>query len=686
MLLLSVIFIIYPLLCSTQSINNSIILTLNPAKDNLAPCTCDVTPQICDINCCCDKDCTQSDLAVFSYCLPQAQHQIDPLVDYYNCSNINAYKENWFPILCIHSSTSVLLGKYFLPSSQPILQTTSDFDTKFKNQAMKEYNSRSQYLDDTFSTSTRFETTQRSTCFNNFQTYKNGSCILTNSNNVLIFPRPILSRRCSYSSPVKYLFNLDTHFCDIDLDSASCTTNTQLNPSSYNNPGILDKFGGSIVSPQLEMYSCGVTNKFSDNSKLNADLINQTPVNAADNCQLSNKTFIFDRLSTNACSTQPPNSQTYPVVRDSYSSEDFTTCTRITTSSSPSLSGQTCTGVVTRVKYVLFWKNSTITKVLIRLVTNDLPINSKISQKFELVWHPDDDTATQSAQTVTQYENILASQSQRELSGPNGYLFNKPIISGRLINNVVDTSLDNSMGSYLTNSDNLCGINSLKRKILFGLNLTSSCQIRVDINDFNKCSNLRKLIFNRLNAYYVPSDYVAKSGNITYTQLDSQWLKVYQQENIINNWIYASLNEDTNKTNQICTQIPSGLTVWFLYAKVGLINNEPINEILSTYVTYSKSTWQFKCKKDLNNDCSTNEFKIDFNTKFIDITKGDLNSSTLGCNNNTESCINDILWIWTNNYEGESVLYLWTVNLSLVFGICCILIVHVIFFGLTCPC
>ncbi|KAG9461137.1 hypothetical protein GDO78_017985 [Eleutherodactylus coqui] len=37
----------------------------------VAICTCDLTPGNCDINCCCDPDCSSSDpTSVFSFCKP----------------------------------------------------------------------------------------------------------------------------------------------------------------------------------------------------------------------------------------------------------------------------------------------------------------------------------------------------------------------------------------------------------------------------------------------------------------------------------------------------------------------------------------------------------------------------------------------------------------------------------------
>lgn len=39
---------------------------------DLGPCPCDLTSNGCDVNCCCDTDCSDSDRQAFSYCLPNS--------------------------------------------------------------------------------------------------------------------------------------------------------------------------------------------------------------------------------------------------------------------------------------------------------------------------------------------------------------------------------------------------------------------------------------------------------------------------------------------------------------------------------------------------------------------------------------------------------------------------------------
>ncbi len=41
-------------------------------------CSCDISVDTCDVNCCCDVDCTESDVKAFSDCLKAEIYDPDP--------------------------------------------------------------------------------------------------------------------------------------------------------------------------------------------------------------------------------------------------------------------------------------------------------------------------------------------------------------------------------------------------------------------------------------------------------------------------------------------------------------------------------------------------------------------------------------------------------------------------------
>jgi hypothetical protein len=163
---------------------------------------------------------------------------------------------------------------------------------------------------------------------------------------------------------------------------------------------------------------------------------------------------------------------------------------------------------------------------------------------------------------------------------------NMPIISGRLVNNAVDTSSANRIAGFLTNSDNLCGQYALRRPVNFGEDISSTCNVVISSKSFD-CACLTSIISNQLNAYYVPSDYVSKVGNMTdFDPANSNWLPIIRQ-----NLAQPAQPPCDNSTGQLvcpsqknmCFNIPSGIDVWFLYADAGKSDGQAIHQIMAVY-------------------------------------------------------------------------------------------------------
>lgn len=77
---------------------------LNPAYD---PCECDLTPNSCDPDCCCDNTCTVDDkTAAKLVCPVQVRPIFDKTIDRWYCQDIynnpRLIEEDWFPIICIN--------------------------------------------------------------------------------------------------------------------------------------------------------------------------------------------------------------------------------------------------------------------------------------------------------------------------------------------------------------------------------------------------------------------------------------------------------------------------------------------------------------------------------------------------------------------------------------------------------
>ena len=147
------------------------------------------------------------------------------------------------------------------------------------------------------------------------------------------------------------------------------------------------------------------------------------------------------------------------------------------------------------------------------------------------------------------------------------------MISDNSVNtSFIDTSNKFSISSFITNIDNYCSERMLRKKIKFGLNTNSFCQIRVNRNKFKNCSCLRHLMYNQLNSYFIPSDYVSKTGNLSqndYNNITNNWIKIYKQD--LSKFLLNSSMETIDSTvTNTCINVPSGVHIWFLFANVGL--------------------------------------------------------------------------------------------------------------------
>lgn len=125
-----------------------------------------------------------------------------------------------------------------------------------------------------------------------------------------------------------------------------------------------------------------------------------------------------------------------------------------------------------------------------------------------------------------------------------------------------------------------------RTQIKFNENLNFNCIVQLTKQDLsNQCSCLKNLLFNKLNDYFVPSNYVSKNGNPDMTQFNSSdWLDINPVTRQFNN--AASSNLDNSNVEGICPNVPYKIIVTFLYAKAGKASGIDYNEIIGTQLRY----------------------------------------------------------------------------------------------------
>jgi hypothetical protein len=257
--------------------------------------------------------------------------------------------------------------------------------------------------------------------------------------------------------------------------------------------------------------------------------------------------------------------------------------------------GNTCVNSVLGIRYLLIWNGGNLTQILVRILLNDLDLaNNQIvkqNQLFETKWLHETTAVLYSVNSITKYDEVIEKYDYIKTikSGNKGYLYGRPLISGYLNtnneNDLVDISYKNRISTFKMLNGNLCGSHSnLERSIIkFGHNTTSSCMIRLtkkDLSSDSSCKCLKKIIFDKFNDYYLPSNFISKNGNPNITSyIESEWINIYPKD--IRLLKYTNISSDTLNT---CRDVPYKMTLWIFYADVGKTQNEPIYEVVASEV------------------------------------------------------------------------------------------------------
>uniref|UniRef100_A0A1A7WAY1 Tectonic family member 2 n=1 Tax=Iconisemion striatum TaxID=60296 RepID=A0A1A7WAY1_9TELE len=96
---------IYAQLFPTNAGSDNQTVIPNQVYQPLGVCPCDLTLRVCDVRCCCDKDCSSADLKLFaSHCLPGPfGGQVSPAPEYQCSVQSSENTPDWFPFLCVNS-------------------------------------------------------------------------------------------------------------------------------------------------------------------------------------------------------------------------------------------------------------------------------------------------------------------------------------------------------------------------------------------------------------------------------------------------------------------------------------------------------------------------------------------------------------------------------------------------------
>ncbi|XP_036360308.1 tectonic-3-like [Octopus sinensis] len=411
-----------------------------PPNTDIGSCPCDLTAHGCDVNCCCDSDCSSDDQQAFSHCIAFNPIIDDRLCFPENLMTVNVYfKTNVSDdgILCIYYDNKAERNFY----KNPKLVTTEEMFLEYE----KRYSGPSYKVQE-----------PKAPTFGDF--YKSGNSIYILGSDYVAgyftLPTTLATGFCVDNNPAAYLVD-KTQQCVRDLKSLDeeCEISPRISAYSY-----FEDFK-IVVTPKVfeESFLKMLLNKTADTfdsgsksaNQLGLDLYNSNYTIAISNVTLCSESGCFDPSEFNSSANQ----------------------------FAPMLSGSRCTNVVNKVVY-RFIHNGTygiisvrVTLNLIDLTQSDLPFTQTFTTEFHELAAEDD----------TYFRR----------SGNPGYLKGEPLLAGTKINlptgrSIINLSSDRT--NWLTipqpSPDGSCsGKNRVP--VNFGVDMRSGCSLKLKLSDLS---------------------------------------------------------------------------------------------------------------------------------------------------------------------------------------------------------
>ncbi|XP_041059372.1 tectonic-2 [Carcharodon carcharias] len=422
--------------------------------------------------------------------------------------------------------------------------------------------------------------------------YRQGDRIVKNEDEYLTIPQRSLSGQCLRNAPVAYLEDFDTH-CVTPLTAAACTDSHGISDYIQNGQGLL--------LPTVIKYQNSI------------DLRN----------------FITATSSTSGSS--PAHQSLFP------EQQNITASLELVDKSHPKLVEGMCENMILGAEYVFSWKGNTISNVTLLVTVGNVPLDSPatLTQRFSV--------------TFINLKNDHSTNVTR--SGNPGYQIGKPVIgafeNGKTLRKA-PLSIWRPVGNGLCSS-------AQTTSVLFRKDSISGCLLRLSIDNFENCANLRSIVYkNLLNL--VPTN-VSRRGNSNPADL-SEWVPLFKAPPI-------SSTSGEDFLQGLCTEIPANLNVWFLTAVVGAIEGIPQREILGAEANFSTVTWHIsrgggKATGAVNNPL-LQSFWVSISVQFIQIpaqpepmkTSFQMNYFEYDCSRN-DVCWPELAYPLTRSYTGET--------------------------------
>ncbi|KAL8614011.1 hypothetical protein ACOMHN_023246 [Nucella lapillus] len=593
---------------------------VNPAYREVALCPCDLTYLTCDINCCCDTECTDADKETFSGCIPGRLGGRDPDPDLRSCDSDHFPKDDWFRVLCVEFESNALLGEFYFNTNKltSATEVTNKLVAQKKSQVYTYREAESRFSDLAVVSG-----------------YTDGSNILTiysqGGAGNLPLPRHASSGRCLDSTPVQFLRD-SRSTCTRVLTPDTCADLTvfsagvYMQASSVSSPACPKSFSVSSTGRSLQdetqrvnvlvNYLCAsdtaayVKAAASSFSSLVGSKVTRSFTSSLGNANCSD-----------LCDTDAACLSYNQGLGDSISGATTTTlpsrCSgdngfRVQPVPSYSVGTRVCSNVVLSVSYRFSWAGQSITGVTADVVLGSVTLGTggevSVSQKFEAVFSHD------YSGPANQSDNYQSLTTPYQRSGKPGYDYGKPVATGcRTTNSTtgdflpVDQSQIKQMAIWSPGIDGLCQ-NARRRLLTFGDDAQSSCVLRLAFNEINACDSLKKLVLNHLNVL-MPASVIGRFGYNS-PDISTMWVEILRENPLLAEEAVSTTPAPTTTggpTNGtvattpppapenvtfdplsvrggVCKNAVSGIHLEVLYAETGRSNGYPLLEVVGAAV------------------------------------------------------------------------------------------------------
>ncbi|KAL5007458.1 hypothetical protein ScPMuIL_016264 [Solemya velum] len=552
-----------PIVTTQQS---TITATPSPVQANtdIAPCPCDLTGLGCDINCCCDEDCSADDIAAFN-CLPSSFSNVDE----WSCFQENLFlddntayttKVTNHGLFCIYYDNKADRNYYTIPE---VITTAETFN-----------NYLSQYADKTF-----MPQSAAPTVYGEF--YKAGDPVYIVYENlvqgVLRLPSPLGSSVCTDSNPTAFLHD-QSFQCIRDIDlQADCQTVSFLNAANF-----IDGFKVVKTPSLFNLYTNRSENTQNDNVFNNTMTVVPTAA-AVHLCRNS-------AGLTSVCTTNEIRSPTFNNVTN------------------------TCDNAVVQVNYMVVYQGTDgISSLEIQFTFASVgATNLPLVQEYRATYNKPNENDTVQRSGNPGYvigepimAGVLDTNSSKQSINLNG--------NRNQWMTVVKASAD---GNCFNDSDD-------RSPVLFGVSMRSGCLLPFSLDNMTSagfCQATQNAILLALEG--TVSETIDRIRVATFGNSDPEkvgdWVSI-----VVSNKPSGTATSSITQSGPIC-ELVMGMHIQIIYANVGSLANPQPKILGVSYIYNEREDVGFTCIGaycQLGTTAMSQGYEVSQSVSFLDISQ-----------------------------------------------------------------